>query len=118
MSSNIRIQRICQHCGNEFTAKTTVTQYCGDWCSKRAYKARIKAAKIEGSNKETQRIRTKPIEELKSKEFLTVREVASLLSCSVRSAYNYIDSGTIKAVNLGQRATRVKRTEVDKLFNQ
>ncbi len=29
MSSNIKLQRICQHCGNEFTAKTTVTQYCG-----------------------------------------------------------------------------------------
>ena len=43
MSSNIRIQRICQQCKNEFTAKTTVTKYCSDRCSKRAYKARQKA---------------------------------------------------------------------------
>ena len=69
MSSNIKVQRICQHCGNEFTARTTVTQYCSDTCSKRAYKARIKAAKIESSNKETQQIKTRPIEELKAKEF-------------------------------------------------
>ena len=118
MSSNIKIQRICQHCGNEFTARTTTTQYCGDACSKRAYKVRLRALKVEVSNKETQQIKSKPIEELKAKEFLTVREVARLLNCSVRSAYYYIESGTIKAVNLGQRVTRVKRSEIDKLFEQ
>ena len=118
MSSNIQVQRICQHCGNEFTARTTVTQYCSDPCSKRAYKARIRAGKVEQSNKQTQQIKTQPIEELKAKEFLTVREVARLLNCSVRSAYYYIESGTVKAVNLGQRITRVKRSEIDKLFEQ
>jgi len=76
MSSNIHIQRICQHCGNEFTARTTVTQYCGDACSKRAYKARVKAGKVEVSNKETQRIKTQPIEELKLKAFLSIAEPA------------------------------------------
>jgi excisionase family DNA binding protein len=117
MSSKIEVQRICQHCGNEFTARTTVTQYCGDTCAKRAYKARLRAAKVEKSNAETLQIRNQPIEELKAKEFLTVREVASLLNCSVRSAYFYIGNGTIKAVNLGKRVTRVKRSEIDKLFN-
>ncbi len=116
MSSNIKIQRICQHCGNEFTARTTVTQYCGDNCAKRAYKARIRNAKVEVSNTETLRIKTKPIEELKAKEFLTVRDIATLLNCSVRTVYYYIKSGNIKAVNLGQRITRVKRSEIDKLF--
>lgn len=116
MSSNIYVQRICQHCGKEFTARTTVTQYCGDTCAKRAYKARERKIKVEESNKETLRIKNKPIEELKAKEFLTVREVAILLNCSVRSAYYYIESGTIKAVNLGQRITRIKRSEIDKLF--
>jgi len=59
-----------------------------------------------------------PIEELKAKEFLTVREVARLLNCSLRTVYYYIEDGTIKAVNLGQRITRVKRSEIDKLFDQ
>lgn len=118
MSSNIKVQRVCQHCGNEFTARTTVTRYCSDTCSKRAYKARLKVSKIEASNNETQRKKNQPIEELKAKEFLTVREVARLLNCSVRSAYYYIESGTIKAVNLGQRITRVKRSDIDKLFEQ
>jgi len=118
MSSNIKVQRICQYCGKEFTARTTVTQYCSDICAKRAYKARAKAVKVEESNKETYRIKTKPIEDLKAKEFLTVRDVATLLNCSVRSVYYYIKSGSIKAVNLAERATRVKRSEIDKLFDQ
>lgn len=118
MSSNIQLQRICKLCSKEFTARTTVTQYCGDNCAKRAYKSRVRANKIEASHKETQAIKNRPIEELKAREFLTVREVALLLNCSVRSAYYYIENGAIKATNLGQRLTRVKRTEIDKLFEQ
>lgn len=116
MSSNIQVQRICKYCGNEFTARTTVTQYCGDVCAKKAYKVRLRAAKVEASNKETVSIKVKPVEELQAKDFLTVREVAILLNCSLRSVYYHIESGSIKAVNLGQRLTRIKRSELDKLF--
>ncbi len=118
MSSKIEVQRICQHCGKDFTARTTVTRFCSHKCASAAHKQKVRAGKVEQSNKQTQQIKTQPIEELKAKEFLTVREVARLLNCSVRSAYYYIESGTIKAVNLGQRITRVKRSEIDKLFEQ
>jgi len=116
MSSKIEVQRICQHCGNEFTARTTVTRFCSHRCASAAHKQKVRAGKVEESNKQIQQVKARPIEELKVKEFLTVREVALLLNCSVRSAYYYIESGTIKAVNLGQRITRVKRSEIDKLF--
>ena len=118
MSSKIQVQRICEHCGNVFTARTTVTRFCSHRCASAAHKQKVRAGKVEESNKQTQQVKTRPIEELKAKEFLTVREVARLLNCSVRSAYYYIESGTIKAVNLGQRITRVKRSEIDKLFEQ
>jgi excisionase family DNA binding protein len=118
MSSNFEVQRICEYCSNEFTARTTVTRFCSRKCSSASHKQKVRAGKIEQSNKQTHQIKTQPIEELKAKEFLTVREVARLLNCSVRSAYYYIESGTIKAVNLGQRITRVKRSEIDKLFEQ
>jgi len=116
MSSNIHIQRICKHCGEEFTARTTVTKYCGDNCAKRAYKARKRAERIEESNVETLQIITRPVEELKAKEYLTAQDVSKLLDCSVRSVYYYIESGTIKATNIGKRLTRIKRSELDKLF--
>ncbi|WP_458627117.1 hypothetical protein [Winogradskyella sp. PC D3.3] len=38
MSSNLFIPKTCKHCGNAFTARTTVTKYCGDTCAKKAYK--------------------------------------------------------------------------------
>lgn len=108
--------RICQLCGNDFTARTTVTQYCSNACSKRAYKARLRANKVAVSDKQTQLIRARPIEEIKAKEFLTVRDVAKLLSCSIRTAYRLIENKTVNAVNIAERKTLVKRSEVDKLF--
>lgn len=117
MSSKIQVQRVCQRCGKEFTARTTKTLYCSHRCNSLDYKAKQRAEKIAASDLQTKQVISRPIEELNAKEFLTVREVARLLNCSLRSAYYYIDNGTIKAVNLGQRATRVKRSEIDKLFN-
>ena len=117
MSSKIRVQRICEYCKNEFTAQTTITRYCSSKCNKAGYKLQIKNTKIENSNVQTFSIKNKPILDVQAKEFLKVKEVAILLNCSVRSAYYYIQNGNLNAVNLGQRITRVKRTEIDKLFN-
>lgn len=116
MSSNIRIQRICQYCGQEFTARTTVTQYCGDNCAKRAYKARKKARKLEASNKETELLRNKPIDDIKAKEFLTIRDTALLINCSRQTVYNLIKNNILPAVQLSARKTIIKRADIDKLF--
>lgn len=116
MSSNIKIQRICQYCNNEFTARTTVTKYCSHKCASRAYKDRTRKKKVEKSNTETKKVIAQPVEFAKAKEFLTVRDVSILLGCSIRTAYRLIDNGTIKAVNLAERLTRVKRSELDKLL--
>jgi excisionase family DNA binding protein len=117
MSSNLTVQRICQHCGKEFTARKTTTRHCSLQCNRAAYKARQKSDRIEVSNKETLLIKTKPIEEIKAKEFLTVRDVAVLLNSSLRTVYRLIEQGNINAVNISQRKTLVKRSEIDKLFN-
>ena len=116
MSSNIKVQKICKYCGKEFTARTTVTKYCSANCAKRAYKDRIKTKNIEKSNIETLNIKTKPIDELKAKEFLSVRDASILLGCSIRTAYRLINNGTLKAINLADRLTRIKRSNIDKLL--
>ncbi|HEY4937191.1 MAG TPA: hypothetical protein VII44_11450, partial [Puia sp.] len=53
MSSNIRLKKVCQHCGNLFTAKTTVTKFCSDDCAKRNYKKRKREEGIQVSNEAT-----------------------------------------------------------------
>ena len=116
MSSNITLSRVCQHCSKDFIAKTTVTRYCSDDCAKKAYKARKRAEKIGASIAETQKIKSKPIEELKEREFLTVMQVSKLIGCSKQNIYKLINTGKLKATNILIKKTIIKRSEIDKLF--
>ena len=118
MSSNIQVQRICQHCSKEFTARTTVTKFCTTDCAKKAYKVRMRAEKINGSNQETKKIISKPIEDIKLKEFLSVRDVAKLIGCSRQAVYNIINAKRLHAVNLMDKKTIIKRSDLDKFLHQ
>lgn len=118
MSSNIQVQRICQYCGKEFTARTTTTLYCSRRCNSAAYKAKQRAGKVEQSNKETQRKKNQPIEELKVREFLTVTQVSKLIGCSRQNVYNLINTGKLKATNILLKKTIVKRSDLDQLFKE
>jgi len=69
MSSNIKIQRICQYCKQEFTAKTTVTKYCSLKCNQRAYKKLKRSEKIKQSNTETVKVKLTLLKFLIQKSF-------------------------------------------------
>jgi len=116
MSTNIKVQRICQYCGKEFTAKTTATKYCSHTCNSRHYKQKVKGVKIEKSDSETLKIKGSSIIDVKVKDILTVRDVAILLSCSVRTAYRLVNNGTIAGVNLAERMTRISKNELHKIL--
>ena len=118
MSSNITVQRICIVCGEEFTAKTTTTKFCSKKCSSRFYKSRDKNAKIEKSNSEVKAIKSKPMDDLKAKEFLTVRDIATLLGSSRMAVYKMINSGRLQGFSLSERKTLIRRIDFDKLFEQ
>lgn len=109
MTSNIRIDKTCEHCGGVFTARTTVTRFCSKICADRAGKVKLRNAKIAAA-KET------PLSVLK-KEVLTVQEAALFLGISRRTAYRLVISGKIPAVNLGDRLIRIQRTTLNKLLN-
>lgn len=47
MSSNMRIQKVCEECGQEFIAKTTVTRCCSDRCAKLLYKRRKRSQLLQ-----------------------------------------------------------------------
>lgn len=117
MSSNIRLQRICQHCGAEFTAKTTVTKYCGDKCAKKAYKARKRAEKLQASKKETKVVKLQPVERLNIKPFLSIAETCQLVGVSRSTLNRMVKRGDLIVGKIGTR-TILRRSDVNQLFEQ
>src|SRR5690554_3124281 len=120
MSSTIEIQKICELCGKEFIAKTTVTRFCGHTCASRTYKLRKKENKIGKAIKETNQQKLLSLSELnieaiKQKDFLSIKEAHTLLGLSERTFYRLMKAGTIQATRLGKR-TIIKRSEIDKLL--
>ena len=115
MSSKINVQRICQNCEKEFTAHTTVTRFCSNRCSSAGYKHKIKALKIEHSDKQTQEIKTQPIEELKAKAFLSIAETCKLIGISRRTVYRLIERGELVTGKAGKR-TIIRRSDLERLL--
>lgn len=118
MSSNIEIQRVCEFCGKEFTARTTTTRYCSKKCNSAHYKKMQKAKKIANSNAEVQKGKLLPIEDIEKKSILTVRETATLLNLSLRSVYRLIENDIIKASNIGERMTRINRSNLEEILEK
>lgn len=116
MASTIRINKICQHCGNEFVAKTTVTKYCGDVCAKRAYKARKKTEKMNTAIKETQQIVHTPIIDIQAKDFLSIKEVCQLFKVSRTTVWRLTKEGKVHSAKIGRKKF-ITRASIDALFN-
>ena len=82
MSSNIRIEKTCEVCGNKYIAKKTVTRSCSTHLCQvalQAYQAKMK--KIEAAIKKE--VEVKPFNPtISQKEFLTIDEACQLINSS------------------------------------
>lgn len=108
MSSNIKIERICEWCGNKFTAQTTVTRFCSKRCAEHSYKERMRQKKVELSNQETSQSHQS---KHKEKDFLTPTETALFLGVGRTYIYDCINRGKIKVTRIG-RKTLISRTDI------
>lgn len=102
-------------------AQTTVTRYCSSVCNRRDYKQKLRNASIskaEESVKKTDSLIPLNIEQLKAKEFLTVKEAAFLLGTTRRTLYRMISARSVNAVNLAERKTIIRRSDIEILFNK
>lgn len=115
MSSNIRIPRICEQCGQEFIAKTTVTKNCSALCRKRYYKNLKRIEKLEGVNSIPVQKKEFIQNKISDKEFLSIAEACQLLGAGRTTLYRMIKAGSIGVAKLGTR-TIIKKTELEKLF--
>jgi excisionase family DNA binding protein len=114
----MEIKRNCEFCKSEFVAQRTNTRYCSLKCNSKHYKAKSRKKKIDDYNTKDKNVVTNDLDTLKTKEFLTAKEVSVLLNCSIRSVYYFIDNGSINAINLGSRMTRIKRSDIDGMFKE
>lgn len=120
MSSNIKISKICEHCGKEFIAKTTVTRFCSAQCSKTSYKKRKREGQIGHAIEKVNKTKLLNqhelnLEAIKQKDFLSIKEAYTILGVSERTFYRLLKDKTIKSTKVGSR-TIIKRTSINALF--
>jgi hypothetical protein len=116
MSSNFTVNRLCEQCGNVFVAKTTVTRFCSKLCNKRHYKAKERSQKMTPMDQAIKKVFEGKTEEVSDAEFLNVRNAARLLRASEKMVYHLINIGRLHAINLSERKTLVRRSDIDKIF--
>lgn len=114
MSSNIKVERICEWCGKKFIAQTTVTRFCSKRCSERSYKERFRQKKMTVSNQET--ATNAANQKWRDKDFLTPTQAAELLGIGRMSIYRYIRAGKIKVVRF-ERKTLISKTDIQAMFD-
>lgn len=112
MSSNIKVERICEWCGKKFIAQTTVTRFCSQRCAEHSYKERLRQKKLAVSNQETAQTNFKR----RDKDYLTPTQAAELLGIGRMSIYRYIRNGKIKVVRFA-RKTLISKADIQAMFD-
>lgn len=113
MSSNIKIERICEFCGQRFMAQTTVTRFCSKRCAERSYKDRMRQRKMALSHQETSKVSASG--KYKDKDFLTPSETAMYLGVCRTFVYDSINRGQIKVRRMG-RKTLICKADLHDMF--
>ena len=110
MSSNIRIKKVCQHCGEVFTAQTTITKFCSLQCAQRAYKKRVKENKIDEAVKKTKEdllLQHQPSGNSTPagvmKELVNIKELSVVTSLSERTLFRLIKDKKFPKMKVGKR---------------
>ncbi|WP_272149741.1 helix-turn-helix domain-containing protein [Tenacibaculum aiptasiae] len=123
-TSTFKVLKQCLNCGDMFESQRITTKYCSHKCNQRHYKLRKKLEKKENVKVETltkhklvPKIKALDIALIRDKEFLNVKEVALLFGCDRKTVYRMIDNNIIHAVNLNSRMTRIRKADIDSIFN-
>ena len=115
------ILKQCEHCAEMFESQRRTTRFCSHKCNSANYKLRKRKElknEVEVKTKQSLKPKVKALnlEIIKEKEFLTVKEVAVLFGCSKDTIYRMIDAKEINAINLNKKLTRIRRKDIEQLF--
>lgn len=113
----MKVNRICEFCSEHFVAQKTTTRYCSDNCAKRAYKKRIRDQKVASAESQyLSKLKGFDILEIQKKDYLTIRETMFLLNVSRMTLHRMIKDGRLTKLE-GLKAVRLRKTDIDKLFD-
>ncbi len=118
MSSNLELKKTCNFCGEEYIARTTVTQYCSLKCAQKSYKKRKAEEKIltATQNNSINSKQSELISPIPNKEYLSVEELASLMGISRTTAYRFCVDKIIPCLKI-KRKIFIRRKDVEERFD-
>lgn len=112
--SKIPIKKLCEHCGEEFIAQKVSTRFCSHTCASRAYKQRKREQRVQTAEKAVKERKVQSeFREIVDKPYLSVAEAGRLLGVSRQTIYRYIYTGRLRAFNMSDQRTIVRREDID-----
>ena len=118
-TSNFRIKKICEWCGQEFVAQKVTTKYCSHRCANLAYKQAIRAKRIQQEEQRIQIVKSeKPLIDIKDKEYLSIAQAATLLGLSLQAVYKMIYTGHLVAYKLSSRLSFVRQSDIEEMLKR
>lgn len=113
-TSKIKIEKNCEWCGRKFYAQKISTRFCCKRCNEHAYKDKLRHTQVTETIRRTE---SKSLDEMRGKEFLSIKEAATILGITVRAAYNLIYRGQLKASKLSPRMTIIQKSSIQAMLD-
>jgi hypothetical protein len=110
MSSNLKIQKECEFCGNVFTARTLYTRYCSKSCNNKHYK-QLLADKNLTNTTSKKFIEVLPTEIFPNtkQDYYEIKEAAHIMRVSLRTLYRLIAIKKLKKKKILSRTVILKK---------
>ncbi len=103
MSTNIRVKKVCDHCGGVFTAKTLVTRYCSHRCNQRAYKDKQREAKLVKAAEITRQSPFSESETSDENKMINIKQMAAIIGLGERTLYRLMKDDDFPKIKVGAR---------------
>ena len=102
--------RICAHCGKEFSPQSGSQKYCCEQCADTA----------KQNKKKQKREMFKAIEPMamvQCQEYLTFANAAILMGCTRQYIYKLVGQGRLKASRLSRRMSLIKKSDIEDMLD-
>ena len=116
-TSKMKIKKVCEWCGTTFYAQKLTTRFCSHRCNNLAYKEAARQKRIQEVETKVQTvISEQPISDLKDKEYLSFKEVATLLGLSKQAIYKMLYTGKLQAFRISSRLSFIRRGDINQML--